>query len=379
MQSDAHGSPSLPNSTTPTSDAATGSRLVGIEAGRALAALFVCYVHQPIAGSVGLVLDVISCAAVPYFFVTSGFFFAKPGRSPASVLPAFTRRVLTIYAPWLVFYSVVPLDWFMALVRGELWNGVKAATAASLSTLATQPWNFVLDGPPGGFHLWFLPSLLCAAGIVTAYTRGATATPRGLWILAGTVWLIGLAVKGLSSSELREVAFNPRNGPFQGLLLFLLGWHVRMTNSTPSARAGALLFAAGAGVVLVEASLSGHSPTTTHVGYSAGNWLLGVGAFVLAYRCTAPPLPGVWLGLGELSLPVYLVHLACRNPLSVIAGKLGLNIPWSYVGFAVTFITAIVVVSVIRRFPPLAALSGLASRGKALPDPRRHLRWTSNT
>jgi surface polysaccharide O-acyltransferase-like enzyme len=189
------------------SHATASDRVVGIELGRILACLAVIFIHQQ-SSNYGVhhtlreALDVVSRWAVPYFFIIAGYFMPW-GKGWVEVAIKYIVRLVPIFLFWVTAYAVYVGKpyWFLS----DFWS----------------IWKTLVTGG-AGFHLWFLPSLgVCV--ILTAIILNY-ASVRILLLVAIALYVFGLmhasyeAVRvGLAYDRI-DRSFNPRNGPFMGLL-----------------------------------------------------------------------------------------------------------------------------------------------------------------
>ncbi|WP_242137398.1 acyltransferase [Sphingomonas sp. TREG-RG-20F-R18-01] len=129
----------------------------GIDAFRYAMALLVIGIHilPPVAvgpdrplGLPGwaVVVDVICRCAVPFFFITSGYYF-RPERGAFANLKRSVVRIAPIYVVWYLFFISAAV-----FVPGKLPGHWRIMT--------------LVDGGPA-FHLWFLPALIFGLATLT--------------------------------------------------------------------------------------------------------------------------------------------------------------------------------------------------------------------
>ncbi|MCB9630384.1 MAG: acyltransferase [Sandaracinaceae bacterium] len=379
-------------------EAASHPRHAGIELGRAVAMLAVVLIHVPPPPAWNALLRPLAEFGVPYFFVVSGFLWARghlarrsarlapvSPASPASPLPPgsaapSTRawsawraalgplpRLLGLYALGFVAYSLLPLDWLTALLHRRLLASVAATAQATLTALARAPLGTLFDGPPGGFHLWFLASLALGLGTVMLGVR-----LRRARLLGGTavaLFVFGLLAGRYAATPLGiPLGWSVRNGPFQAVLLVGVGALLaqRMSaqelarepaNGGPRVRRGwgPLGLALGWLIAFAERHALGAieaQPGEPDV-YSLAVLPLGLGAFFCFHdlRITSPRVRRAATWLGGTTLGVYLWHVLLRVPLASVLAVLGLypargtNPTW---GFAALFALSVLCVLLWR-------------------------------
>lgn len=153
------------------------SREHGIDAFRFFMVILVIIIHRmpgstssPMGMTTPIVMiDVLCRSAVPFFFVTSGYFL-KTERSVCSNSRYALLRLAPAYAFWSAVYLAVA--WFV----NEKWP-------------LHWPAMLLLEGGGPGFHLWFLPALAFSLVIVAVSLRMGG---RSLALIVG----VALAVVG---------------------------------------------------------------------------------------------------------------------------------------------------------------------------------------
>jgi peptidoglycan/LPS O-acetylase OafA/YrhL len=262
--------------------------------------------------------------------------------------------VLSLYALGFAVYACVPLDWLGTLRTGELTHAIAGTARETWAALWRAPLHTLLDGPPGGFHLWFLPSLACGlsalglARLAAPRPQPSTSPPGGLGARVVTatfaVCALGLFAFGLVAGRYAHTPLglpfqhSTRNGPFQAVLLVAVGAALASRDLSRGGRwRGPLLLVVGQAALLAESAWLGvpagaaEGPDT----YSLAVLPLGAGAFLLFHDLH---LRAAWAQraatrLGGATLGVYLWHVLLRVPLASAFGALGLyprdgSAPW---------------------------------------------------
>ncbi|MBK6580855.1 MAG: acyltransferase family protein [Sandaracinaceae bacterium] len=185
---------------TPVSTTAPRGRHAGIELGRTFAMLAVVLVHVPPPAPAASWLRPLAELGVPYFFVVSGYFLGvsrgvgAPAQQGLPAVRGMLRKLLGLYLLGCVVYALVPLDWLSPLRHGELLAACRATLSESVLAFRAAPVARLLDGPPGGFHLWFLPALACGAGLLALTVR--LGQERVLLALAVALFVLGPLLGG---------------------------------------------------------------------------------------------------------------------------------------------------------------------------------------
>ncbi|MEO0630585.1 MAG: acyltransferase family protein, partial [Planctomycetota bacterium] len=127
----------------------TSGRNAGLDAGRAMAAACVMFIHTNAAAELdGIAHYQIGYVGVPFFAAASVVFMVRrvfDGVDAAAAVSMSVRRLLRPFLIWSAMYFAATY-----LVSGWLVNGVTPRLS----------WADVLRGS-GGWHLWFLPYILC--------------------------------------------------------------------------------------------------------------------------------------------------------------------------------------------------------------------------
>lgn len=277
-------------------------RHTGIEIGRIVACLAVIFIHQQSShyghnNNVRESLDLASRWAVPFFFLISGYFLPV-GTGWFKVSRKYFFRLLPVFLFWATVYAAIDGNpfWFLSelrIIRQTMTNGGT------------------------GFHLWFLPSLgvcLVVAAAVRHYF-----SMNFLLLLSVSLYCFGLihgsyevAVDDLPFHEV-DRSFNPRNGPFMGLIFVSLGIALRAKLFEPSIGKGLALIGLGALLSIAEALflLSFYQvPIFTH-NFLIGTVPLGSGVAMLclSINIKTPLLASAIRRIGAVSLGIYALHV----------------------------------------------------------------------
>lgn len=99
--------------------------------------------------------EVLTRIAVPFFFLTSGFFYIKKLNNDKSASKIYLCRLLKTYAVWSCLYYLVDfLEWGHANLKGFLAHCV---------------YTFTVTG--SYYHFWFFPALIASICLVTLVYR----------------------------------------------------------------------------------------------------------------------------------------------------------------------------------------------------------------
>ena len=196
----------------------------GIDNFRVFAALLIIAIHTSPLASVNETADfiltrILARVAVPFFFMTSGFFLISRYACKTEKLWRFLKRTALIYGIAILLY--VPLN---------LYNGY----------FKTEPFlpnlfkDLVFDGTM--YHLWYLPASMLGGAIAWGLVRGGSY--KKAFFIAGVLYLIGLLgdsyygvaeripVLGTFFNLLFQVMDYTRNGLFFAPIFFVLGGYL---------------------------------------------------------------------------------------------------------------------------------------------------------
>ncbi len=193
----------------------------GIDSFRMIAALLIIAIHTSPLGTYSewgdfILTRVIARIAVPFFFMTSGFFLISRYSFKADRLCAFVRKTAQIYAVAIVLY--IPVNLYNGYFKME-------------SLLPNIIKDIVFDGTL--YHLWYLPASI-TGGALAWYLVRRLGFHRA-FAVAAALYLMGLSgdsYYGLTEkipviSEFYTLWFQvsdyTRNGIFFAPVFFLLG------------------------------------------------------------------------------------------------------------------------------------------------------------
>jgi surface polysaccharide O-acyltransferase-like enzyme len=204
------------------------NRIESVDIFRFIAIIAVIVIHvspfsslQPPQNSLmnlNMVFSQLSRFAVPFFFIISGYFFAKKIKttnSPVTIANKMSKRVLILFLFWSVVY-LFPFD--IALYQKH----------GSLAPIKEVYWNIlmIIDKPiPVLFegtkvHLWFLISLIYAIYITTLLYKKSFF----LLLIAIFFYIVGVLIGSYSVTPVGlDLDLNARYGPLFSLLPFIIG------------------------------------------------------------------------------------------------------------------------------------------------------------
>jgi surface polysaccharide O-acyltransferase-like enzyme len=298
------------------------TRIPSVETFRVAAMVSVIMIHTGFAdhlqslggkhGFLALLTSQMWWFAVPFFFLTSGYFYGNAMQRGADcklLLYRYSTVLLPIFLIWLLIYTVVPTNWPEAIVQHGFVQAVVAAAVTNLNAMASHALYAIQRGLLPVWHLWFIPALLVAL---------ATLTVLRLLQLEGRI--IPPIACGLYGLALFEESFATTSSSyayyfrmwFLAMLFALLGryWSGR---DKPTMRLVVCFLVGGAALHYIELMGLTHlfSWTATEVQDHVylGGILFAFGIFTLAL---ANPAIGAatWLPLcAPFTLGIYVSHV----------------------------------------------------------------------
>ncbi len=344
--------------------AAAPGRIAEIDSFRAIAILGVIFIHtEPfrhlgdgslVYWTISVLLNSLSRFAVPFFFITSGYFFAKgfkEGRPDERRYFRNVKRLLFLFLAWSIIYFVVPTSAGAVYQEGlfsAVWSHMSAVIAETTLT------ELVFQGTK--VHLWFLIALVFAVSFAFFLHR-----PQLKWLFyagATALYAAGLLSGPYASTPLGiAMDFDIRNGPFFGTFFVAIGIWLYGRNANVRVSAALSLTVLGFALQVAEAFLLnrfyGLSPFEHD--YLIGTAPFGIGLMLLATSGFKSGRATRLSTIGRYSLGIYLSHfliLELSNPLSyLISGP-----AWEILFPAIVFASSLLLVLLLSRIPYLSRL-----------------------
>lgn len=304
--------------------AQTSRQYSAVDAAKFLCAILIVTIHFPPLGSAAtspaaqavnsLFRSYLGRIAVPFFFLTAGFFLFRKAAvqpSPAALCKAYVLRILRLYVLWTILY----LPWILREAR------------ESGRTLLTGSIRFLLDFLFVGSysHLWYLPALAIAAALVgwLLHNRMRPEQILGLSVLLYCVGLLGQSwffllrpLEGtplFSALRLYERIFTTtRNGLFFGFPYVAMGMYLARHPSRLSKSSSGIGFLISMALLYLEISFTkrrGEAPgTDLYLCLLPAAYLALV--FLMQFSPKDHPC---YLTMRKLSLLLYLTHIAVNK------------------------------------------------------------------
>lgn len=261
----------------------------------------------------GILINQGARFAVPFFFVISGFFFAKKVKSVGSVYEIAARSLKRLAMVWL-FFSIIyilPYNIFSVFDYG-VYGPVKIIYWHVLNIIK-NPVTFIFEGSSG--HLWFLVSLANAVLISALFLRYWRHQPLiPLIIVSVALYVFGLLAKAYSETSIGiNINFNTRDGPFFSTIYFVLGYAMSEFEFAPKHFIYGLLIAVfGYSIHFCEIYylFTTYNVSPTSHDYVVGTLFEGIGASLMAL--SNHPLLNIkgLSNIGKYTLGIYGIHIA---------------------------------------------------------------------
>jgi surface polysaccharide O-acyltransferase-like enzyme len=279
--------------------------------------------------------------AVPFFFIASGYFFTQKSlaqNKPLAQALNASQHLLLLFFVWSCVYALapalIPKNW-VHISQNGLLEELNKQFNITLADFARQPIFYFFQGP--GFHLWFLPALICAQLLLAFALRFKQI--ETFMLLAAALFIFALLAKPYANLSWGiHTAFDARNGPFFSTPFVAMGAWLAYKNIKPRLSIALIVFLFGFGLQFFEGnylhSMNKGMPVAGN-DFVVGTALLGLGAMLGAL---ALPTLGSYTKLHFLApygLGVYLIHILVRDFLEPISNTLPLyGITWTIATFS---------------------------------------------
>lgn len=221
---------------------------------KTVCAVFIIFIHtEPLSSVNGqlnsLLVNCVCRIAVPFFFISSGFFlFSKCGvKNPdMTAVKGYVKRILFLYLIWSAVYFP-----FTALKILYPENGETA-----FSVFAGWLKNMIFSAGYG--FLWYLPATVVAAALTAAFLKSGMGINKIIFIALALycVGLCGQSYYGLvrlipfpegflnAVKSVYDIFGTTRNGIFEGFIFIVLGARLSESENAGRFKNNMLLFAA---------------------------------------------------------------------------------------------------------------------------------------
>lgn len=284
-----------------------------LNAVRIIASFFIVAIHIKFPGVYGSVVVNVARFAVPFFFMTSGF-FSYYENSP-SVLKKVDKKIKHIT---VIFLGASALYCAYGLMGGISY----LKNLFSLTSLAEL---FIFNQPKVSEHLWFLPALIYVYIIFRFFEKFKIT--KKMYVLIPVLFLAGVVIREAFfymdyALPIMKKAYLCRNFLFVGLPFFLLGHYIRANEEKLKAKFSNTALIAAVVLGTAEAVAVGiwHIQKSVYFGTFAAVFALFIFVIKNEESLRMPRLAS----MGEkYSLYIYILHIIINNSIK----KLGDFIP----------------------------------------------------
>ena len=293
-------------------------RISGIETTR-VAAIFavVCINTHPFRDlqypdttfkTLSYIIDQACRFAVPFFFVTSGYFWGKKLLNGAEIrilLYRYSKRLAIIFLIWSAVYAVIPPYWLMETLKYGPLKPFYWQFNNTLNWISNNPLTFIMQGT--STHLWFLTALIIAFSILTFFI--SLGLQKYMIPVSAFLYAIGLLGGTYSTFPFGiHLPIPATSGPFLGTLFVALGWWLS-NRPKPTASIAYFIIILGFVLHMTEAIfLRQYIDERTRPDYLLGTIPYGVGVFMLALTHPHMGQSTFLPSLAKFTLGVYVMH-----------------------------------------------------------------------
>lgn len=336
------------------------NRIQSVDALRSIAIFAVIAIHTtpfkiqslPNGDSLNLAIIINQMArfAVPFFFVVSGYFWAKKFNNFEEIFAptvAMAKRIGFIFFAWSVIY-LLPWNIYDSLVHGP--TGPVKVFYQNLCYAFSNPLTIAMQGTKG--HLWFLVGLLCSLSISALLIRMRLTSL--LIALAVTLYAIGLTGKAYRDSPLGiHVSFNFRDGPFFALIFFVTGYLLQRKKPNDSwFSIGLLISIVGVALHFSELLLLKQNwGTTMAQDYVIGTYIFGTGVAMMALSNSNLLTFNCAKSIGPLVLGIYASHFIFVDLLLPVDRAFSAYATWTISYPVMVFLLSYALALLLSRFP----------------------------
>ncbi|MFC4544345.1 acyltransferase [Halosolutus amylolyticus] len=204
-------------------------RIHSVDSMRIIAMAFVVMIHtDPFRGlgvygnMVNFTIDSTARFAVPFFFVTSGYLFARKtaDRDPTAYLVKQATTIASLYAFGLALAAPVFLAGTVTRDGGE--NSDLVGSSLSELVRFLSPLELLYYGNSVSVILWFLPALAFSLTLVYCFVRA----DKTAYVVPVSLCFHAIGLLGASYTMFVDVPFEVRDALFFGFFYTSLGYYV---------------------------------------------------------------------------------------------------------------------------------------------------------
>ena len=335
-------------------------RIASIEVMRAIAIFCVVLMHtQPFLKSeqikdnwyyVGHIIQILSCFAVPFFFVAAGYFFTRGIEKDGLFIRSkkYLKRLALILVAWIFIDGLFWGAWIDAILEHNslkplIWNFLAIPSFA-----IKRPDLFFFRGTAGS--LWFLVSLIIAIVMLSVCIKYSI-NKRIVLVFGLIGYLFALSTSSYSSTSvgLGFTMLLEHRGPFYAFFFTVVGYLMANTNYR------------GNGVNLLVCSIFLKFLETTILsvflnepfrdrGFLLSTPLVAIGTLLVALRFPSIGKDTFLHKVGSSSLGIYVIHSPVLGALNYYR-EYFINPIWEIAFPIIAFLVSYYLVILIKRVP----------------------------
>lgn len=338
---------------------------------KGMSCIAVVLIHFNFSGDVGLYVKTFCRFAVPTFLIISGFFFLSNGKMDDAKVVGKTRHIANLLLGSAAFYAIFTL--IVNNINSSGWDWLKflyeKATAGKIVKI------ILTNDPLVYSHLWYLMALIyCYVFALMVFNKEkrlvlANFLAPVLLVLYSCMQEFGQAIgirSTLSIPQAEEVLSIYNLFIFRALPFFLFGilikkYYAHIAKIPMNLPCAAIIFIAGGCLAIYERTLFRESQ------FYVGTYIM---VFIMVVMAVKKPESEVKI-LGyigrELSLYVYILHIAAGRIMDTLARELGFRdttfYSWgrAFLVLALSLAAAQAVVS-FKKLKPIEKLKRLKAR-----------------
>ncbi|MFA6600992.1 MAG: acyltransferase [Candidatus Omnitrophota bacterium] len=268
--------------------------------------------------------------AVPYFFITSGFFFGKKiqsGISAWGLFYGYSKRLFILFFAWTLLYAVLPTTFpLKALTQGHFQNEVipwlLKQPCETWAWISTHKIKFLAQGTSS--PLWFLEALGIGLLILTCFIF--LKKEKFLLSFSFLLFVAGLMAGPYAVTPLGfhfPLHFNTRHGPFFSTLFVAIGWKLSFLKERPSTTLSISLGMIGLCLQVSEALILWKFFGGCYWNdYFLGTVLFGAGVFLFTLSKPDFGELTIFPKWASLTLGIYVVHMYVRDVINLTVNEI---------------------------------------------------------
>jgi hypothetical protein len=249
--------------------------------------------------------------AIPFFFLTVGFYYGKAlqrGANPFTFLILYGKKLLYIFFVWSLIYAVIPTNFIYKFIKFGMLNSIYGQLKYTYDWAMNNKLDFVLNGTKP--HLWFL--IACLTGLAISSFFCKHRIDRFLIPFGIGLYLIGLMGGSYSTSPIGlSLPLNTLNvKPLFSTIFIAVGRWFSMYHKKNKILALSLFFG-GAVMHFAEIFFLKKMYNFEALGHEflIGTAFWGIGAFLLCLEYPDTGRNSIFERIGMLTLGIYVSHV----------------------------------------------------------------------